>query len=89
MPRVLLTVEDTFTIEGRGVVLLPKLEPIDDERFAAGDAIRIRRPDGTDLDTVMQGLEFMTTSNDSFLVIVLPKHIEQHDVPVGSNVWST
>lgn len=88
-PRVLLTVEQTFTIEGRGVFLLPKLEPIGDERFAAGDAIRIQRPDGTYLDTVMQGVEFMTTSNDSFLVILLPKNIQQSDVPVGSDVWST
>ncbi len=89
MPRVLLTVEGAFTIEGRGVVLLPKLEPIGNERFAAGDSLRIRRPDGTDLDTVMQGVEFMTTSDDSFLVILLPKHIAQQDVPVGSDVWST
>lgn len=89
MPRVLLTIEETFTVEGRGVVLLPRLEPIDEERFAAGDPVRIRRPDGTDLNTVMQGVEFLTTTDDSFLVILLPKHIEQSDVPVGSDVWST
>jgi hypothetical protein len=88
MPRVLLTVEDSFAIEGRGVVLLPKLEPTGDEVFRAGDPIRIRRPDGSDLDTTMHGVEFLTTSKDSFPVILLPKHIDKSDVPIGSEVWS-
>lgn len=89
MPRVLLTVEETFTVAGRGVVLLPKLEPIGDERFAAGDPIRIRRPAGTDLDDFLQGVEFLMTKTDSCLVILLPRHVEQSDVPVGSDVWSS
>ncbi|MCA9217989.1 MAG: hypothetical protein KDB27_33190 [Planctomycetales bacterium] len=88
MPRVLLTVEDSFVVEGQGVVLLPKLEPIGDEVFRAGDPIQIRRPDGTVFQTRMHGVEYLTTSTESFLVILLPKNVAQSEVPVGSEVWS-
>lgn len=89
MPRVVLTVEDSFAIDGRGVVLLPGLEPIGDEVFRAGDPIRIRRPDGTDLDTTMHGVEFLTSTAGSSLVILLPRDVAKSDVPIGSEVWST
>ena len=89
MSRLLFTIEDTSSIEGRGIVLLPGLEPVGDEVFRAGDSVRILRPDKTELDTVMHGIEFLTKRTESILVIVLPEDVTKEDVPVGSEVWST
>ena len=90
MSRLLFTVEDTYSIEGRGVVLLPGLEPIGDEVFHPGDPIRIRRPDNSELNTRMRGLEFLSRRDKPCaLVIVLPKDVAKDDVPVGSEVWSS
>jgi hypothetical protein len=45
---------DTFTIQGRGIVLLPELNLVEGERFDAGDPLTLKRPDGAQ-DTVRIG----------------------------------
>ena len=42
MGRRMLTVEDSFLIKGRGLVLLPGLAPRGDELFRVGDSITLR-----------------------------------------------
>ena len=44
--RLLFTVTETFTVQGRGIVLLPELRPVGDEHFRVGDLLKLRRPDG-------------------------------------------
>ena len=58
----LFVVSGTFTIFGRGIVLLPgvpKYEP--GPRIAAGVSIELRRPNGTILLTTIRGIEWFQT----------------------------
>lgn len=86
MPRKLLTVEDTFSLEQRGTVFAPGLTPAGDERFFIGDPLRLVRPDGTEIVTAIKGIDLKTGPQGQLFVLVpLPKF----EVPVGTEVWST
>jgi hypothetical protein len=81
-------VEDTFLIAGRGLVLVPGIIPIEDERFRVGDLVMLRRPDGTIMSTAIGELELICPNPRHDVVIVL-KGLTREDVPVGTEVWST
>jgi hypothetical protein len=55
--RLLFTVRDVFSIQGRGIALVPERKPIDGERFRVGDSLRLRRPDGTEEIVEIGGIE--------------------------------
>jgi translation elongation factor EF-Tu-like GTPase len=85
MSRHLFTVEDTFTIRGRGTVLVPGIVPEGGERFRIGDALRLRRPDGSEVEATIDGIEFFSVPAGTYPIVVgLPKL----DVPLGTEVWS-
>jgi hypothetical protein len=87
MPRLLFKVEDTFLIRARGVVLVPGIVPVGDEGFRIGDGLRLKRPDGTEVETTIDGLEMFTcTTKPDFPVLL--KGFGREDVPVGTEVWS-
>ena len=91
MARCLFTVEDTFSIKGRGLVPVPGIVPQGEERFRVGDSIIIRRPDGSHLESTIGGIEMISVTpprpkND---VVILLKNLSKEDVPIGSEVWST
>ena len=46
-----------FTIQGRGVTLLPELRPFGNESFKVGDPLRLKRPDGTEEIVNIGGIE--------------------------------
>ena len=71
MARRLFTVEDTFSIRGRGLVLVPGIVPEGDERFRVGDRITLRRPDGSSIDTQIGGLELLDPNPRHDVVIML------------------
>src|SRR4051794_39900339 len=86
----LFTVTDTFQIESRGCVLIPGVscEP-GDPVVRLGDRIRLRMPTGSDLDTVVRGIEhlsFLKRPEKITFPILLPEHITKNDVPVGTKV---
>jgi len=87
MSRCLSKVEDTFSIAGRGLVFVPGIVPIGDERFRVGDPLLLRRPDGTCLETVISGLA-LCCPNPRHEVDVLLKGLTKHDVPIGTEIWS-
>jgi hypothetical protein len=82
--RKVFTVSETFTIRGRGVVLLPGLVPIGEERFRIGDSLLLKPPTGEDTHVVIGGLDLCTGPD----VPVLLKGLTKDDVPVGTEVWS-
>jgi hypothetical protein len=88
MARLLFTVEDTFYVEGRGLVPVPGIVPQDEERFRVGDPIRLRRPDGSTLDWHIGGLEIICGAQPRDDVVVLLKGLRKDDLPVGTEVWS-
>jgi hypothetical protein len=87
MSRCLFVVEDTFTIKGRGLVLLPGILPEGDECFRVGDPILLRRPDGAATPTRIAGLELLHPNPRCDVVIML-KEFDKAVVPVGTEVWS-
>jgi hypothetical protein len=64
-------VEDTFTIKGRGLVLVPGILPEGDERFRAGDPILLRKPDGSAIATTIGGLELLCPNLRGDVVILV------------------
>lgn len=87
MPRCLFKVEDTFLIAGRGLVPIPGIIPIGDERFRVGDPILLKRPNGSTISTNIGGLEFCCPHlrND---VVILLRGLTKADIPIGTEIWS-
>ena len=88
MARRLFTVEATFAVRGRGLVLVPGIIPEEDERFRVGDRITLRRPDGSSIGTRIGGLELLDP-NPRHDVVIMLKESAKEDVPVGTEVWSS
>jgi len=88
MARCLFKVEDTFLITGRGLVPIPGIVPVGEERFRAGDPILLKRPDGSELATAIGGLEMLDPNPPPYVVIML-KGLTKEDVPIGTEIWST
>ncbi|HEX2617673.1 MAG TPA: hypothetical protein VHL57_09030 [Flavobacteriales bacterium] len=77
----LTTVENTFMITGRGLVLVPGLGA-HARNVRAGARIRLVRPDGSTMHTTIQGDSF----NDGHELLIGPE-VMKTDVPVGTEVW--
>ena len=87
-PIFLCRVEFTFAITGRGVAVdlgVPYEPPT--HRVYIGDALEIRRPDGSTLSTKVRGLEVGGRPDKKACAILLPADVTQEDVPIGSEVW--
>ncbi len=87
MARRLFTVADTFLVRGRGVVLLPGIVPVGDERFRVGDALLLKRPNGSEIQTTIGGLEMFQGTIKPDIPVLL-NGLGKEDVPVGTEVWS-
>ena len=87
MARLLFQVAETFEINGRGLVLLPGIIPVGDERFRVGDPIRLKRPDGKEEDYPIGGLEMCTPRRVADVALLLT-NVTKVEVPIGSEVWS-
>jgi len=81
-------VTNVFTITGRGIVLCPELLPIGDERFRTNDALRLKRPDGTEEIVRISDLGVAKTLSGRSEVLVRLEDKTREDVPVGTEVWS-
>jgi len=75
----LFTVEDTFWITGRGVVLTPGFG---DKPVRIGTVIRLIRPDRSTLLTTIRGVEFHIDQP-----ILIGENLKKEDVPIGTEVW--
>jgi len=83
MALLLMTVEDTFDIRGRGLVLVPGVSH--DVACRVQDWIEVRRPNGTSLSTRIAGIEGIGVPVQR--VLCLPPEIRKTDVPIGSEIW--
>ncbi len=88
MARHLFTVEDAFTIRGRGLILVPGIVPEGDERFRVGDRISLRKPDGSSTDAQIGGLELFASYALGKIPVILIA-MKKEDVPIGTEVWSS
>jgi len=90
--RKLLTIEDVFAIEGRGLVLLPDFPwgpP------ARADAAEIRRPDGSAVQVQLQvGAERRSLTTEAVRAgtrssarVCVITGVSRSDVIIGSELW--
>jgi translation elongation factor EF-Tu-like GTPase len=84
-------VEDTFSVSGRGCVLVPAVRRSSlDFRLRAKDLIQLRTPDGHVLDTYVAGIEMLCgPAVKDRMAFLLPNNVTQHDVPKGTEIWLT
>jgi translation elongation factor EF-Tu-like GTPase len=85
----LSTVEDTFSISGRGCVVVPAVPRSSlDFRLRAQDPIQLRTPDGRVLDTYVAGIEMICGPKVvDPIAFLLPENVTQQDVPKGTEIW--
>ena len=80
------TVEDTFLIPGRGLIVTGELENAE-HNFRARTSVKIVRPDGTEIFTVIRGIDISCGSEVNQTKIgVLLEAITKSDVPIGSKI---
>ena len=80
MAHLIFKVAGTFTIEGRGVCASPG--GWGDGIARVGDAIELRRPDGSVLRTSIRQLTYPHRD------ILLPAELAKSDIPPGTEIWT-
>ena len=88
MARCLFVVEHTVEIRGRGLFLFPGHHSRGCRAFSHRRSNRPARPDGSAIDTQIDGLEFPCPNPRGELVLHL-KGLTKEDVPVGTEIWSS
>ena len=87
---MLLVMEDSVLITGRGRVLAPGLPSTAKLFVKAGDAARLIRPDGSVTDTVIQGVEAVhlrrVEQPQMIFMITLPKAVTADETPKGTRL---
>ncbi len=90
----MLTVENSFTIEGRGTILTPAL-PYWPGATEGDDAAEIRRPNGSVAQCELQVCEEHISRNaeairagvPAFHRVCVIRGLRASDVPAGSELW--
>ncbi len=83
------TIHDVFQIDDRGCVVLPGLLLDADPHVCIGDPVTLRRPDGTEIQTSVAGIEMIHTLDRNAMPILLPKNIHKDDLPIGTELTIT
>jgi hypothetical protein len=88
-PRPLFTVRQTVPLRGEGVLLAPGLP--EDVGLAPGEALRLRRPDGSALVVVTRGKSIPTRrephQGERSYPVQVRSAVLPEDVPRGTEVW--
>jgi hypothetical protein len=87
MARRLFVVEDTYTILGRGLCLIPGIDPIENKLFRVGDPLIIKRADGSEIRTTIAAF-VRPMPNPLGQLDLLVTELTKSDVPIGAEVWS-
>jgi translation elongation factor EF-Tu-like GTPase len=87
----LAKVENTFSVTGRGLVLVPA-ECAEDFRIRVGTPIQLRTPEGHTRDTHITGVEFLCGLKEdgtkfSRIAILITRDITKQDAPSGTEIW--
>ena len=87
--RHLFRVTDRFAIRNRGIVLVPGIIPIENEKFQIGDKLELRFPHGEKQIVTIAGLERMNPADaGGALAVLLSEPLTRQQVPVDTEVWS-
>jgi hypothetical protein len=81
-------VDDIFEISGRGCVVTPGIPKGSDVALKVGDALVLRRPDGSLLHTVLRGIEMGGAPAFPGVPLLLGSELTKDQVPIGTEVWT-
>ena len=81
-------VDDVFQISGRGCVVTPGIPKSADFELRIGDVLMLKRPDGSDLRTVLRGIEMGSGPQYPGRPLLLGSDVTKDQVPVGTEVWT-
>jgi hypothetical protein len=86
--KFLAKVDDTFWIQGRGIVLVPG-QLASDFRIRVGTVLQIRIPNGRSIDTHITGVEFLKSrdSERCQMAILVTRDVARDSVPSDSEIW--
>ena len=84
--RLLLVVEDVFEFQDGTVHLSPLVAIPTLEGLKAGDALELRRPDGTAIRTPLYGLDWPYPMRGQ-LGLSVNKPLTKADIPVSTEIW--
>ena len=75
----LFTVENTFMITGRGLIITagPRNKTI-----LTGNRIKLILPDNSEIETKIRGIDFWENFS-----ILIGEELQKKDVPIGTEVW--
>lgn len=86
--KKILTIEDTFMIEGRGPTILAKKtnEFVD---FKIGDLIKIENSYQTFIETKVKGIDFFCRPKfrTELISFLIESGITKEQVQIGANIW--
>src|SRR5687768_15995128 len=82
---LLFVIEDTFAIKERGVIAVGKLGDAERARYRVGDAVEIRRQDGSVVQSVISGVPMGMLGAGKAEVLL--SGLSGSDVGVGDQVW--
>ena len=88
MSAFICRIDDVFQIAGRGCVVTPGIPKDADLRLKVGDPLLLRRPDGSDLRTILRGIEMGGSPEFPGIPILLGAEVSKEQVPVGSELWT-
>lgn len=84
MRKLLSRVDDVFQIAERGCVVAPGIPKSSDARIKIGDGVWLTRPDGSETNTVVRGIEMGGRIPDSGIPILLGSELTKDDIPPGT-----
>lgn len=86
MRKLLSRVEDVFQIAERGCVVCPGIPRNSDSHLKIGDRLWLERPDGSQVSTIVRGIEMGGPINSPGIPILLGAELTRQDVPVGTQL---
>lgn len=84
MRTLLSRVEDVFQIADRGCVVAPGIPRSSDACIKVGDRLWLTRPDGSEANTLVRGIEMGGRNPDAGIPILLGSELTKDDIPVGT-----
>ena len=85
--RKLLTVEDTFLIASRGLIVVPGI-PVQQFKRPANLKVELRLPDGSTRSAVLSlMIAFQTPPPKEYRYECTFKGLKKEDIPIGTEIW--
>ncbi len=89
MKALVCIVAGVFQLSGRdSVVVAPGIPRAGGWSLKIGDLITLRRPDGSEVETLLGGIELLSPPNDNSIPFMLGPGLGKEAVPLGTEIWA-